>query len=48
MLTVLDKTLKDIHGVRLDNHKGFFVHQVLGPNIMGAFLCRSINYTIPY
>ena len=29
---VLDKTLKGIRGVRLNNRKDFFVHQILGKN----------------
>ena len=33
----LDKTFKGIRGVQLDNRKGFFVHQVLKPNIMSTF-----------
>ena len=37
LLFCLDKTLKGIRGVRLDNRKGFFVHQVLGTNILSAF-----------
>ena len=43
LLQVLDKTLKGIRGVRLDNQK-FIVHQVLGLHILSAFFCCSINY----
>ena len=47
---VMDKTLKGISDVRLNNQKVFFVHQVLGPNILSAFSCCSIknNNKYPY
>ena len=38
------KTLKCVRGVRLGNHTAFFVHHVLGPNILSVLICRSINY----
>ena len=37
---------KGIRVVRFDNQR-FFVHQVLGPNILSS-LCRSKNYTYIY
>ena len=43
LISVLNKTLKGIRGVRLDNRKVFLVHQVFRLNILSAFICRSIN-----
>ena len=44
---VLYKTLIGIRGVRLDNRKGFFVHQVLTSNILSAFLSfNKLYYSI--
>ena len=43
LLIVLDKKLKGIRGVRLDNRKVFFVHHVLGPNILSFVFYRSIH-----
>ena len=34
---ILEKTSNCILGVRLDNEKVFFVHQLLGQNILRAF-----------
>ena len=41
----LDKTLKCVHGVWIDNRKVFFVHQVLGSNFLSAFF---LSFNIQY
>ena len=43
--SVLDMTL-NCSGVRLDNQKVFFVHQVLGPNFLSVVLSFKKQYNI--
>ena len=44
IIVILDKTLKGIRGVRLDNQKVFSRTRYLDQILLVHILCRSINY----